>query len=93
MAPTYRRPWNPGDDGVIALLQVCHVAADMRHNSGAFVAKAQRSFRVRVPHLVQLGMTDTRRKQLDDDLIRSWVRDLNLIDGEWSAVLRVNCGD
>ena len=65
---------------MIALLDVCHVAANVSHNARAFVTQDHRAVGGGVMHLVKLRMAHSARKQLYDYLIGLWVRQVELID-------------
>ena len=65
---------------MIALLNVCHVAANVSHNARAFVTQDHRTFGGGVMHLVKLRMAHSARKQLYDYLIGLWVRQVEFID-------------
>ena len=76
----------------IANRQVRHICADLADDSSAFVPKDDRKFHPRtLLHFdCQIRVADTTRRDIDDDIIRRDIPDLNIDDFDVFAGFRQN---
>ena len=83
---------DPGDHDAVALADVGDGAAGGDHHPGGFMAEEERTGERGVVHLVELGMADARREELDEHLFGARIGQLDLLDRELLSVLNIDGG-
>ena len=91
--PAHRGARHPGDDALVADLDVGDVLADAGHDAGAFMAEQERAGDAVIVHLVQLRMAHAAGVKLDGDLIRTGIGQLQLFEQETSTDFGLHSGD
>ncbi len=81
---------DPRDHHAIALADMADFTPLRRHDAGRLVPEQEWALQIRVMELVELGMTDPRGIELDQDLVRVRVRQLDLLDRQPLSILDVD---
>ena len=78
---------HPGDDRVVALLDVAHMRAHRHHHAGALVSEHHRQRLVQRPvQLVQLGVAYAAGDELDRNVVGSDIGQFHLVDDKWLVI-------